>query len=266
MYFKIMHNDLNPSYSCNAIPSLLDKVVCTVIGDFQVDQHHLMLKVSLKSSIVDQKRSQKEGDWNKTFLFGPIVWNKVISCFISPIFIMFLHIREMPTKSSNETWTENVRLDPQHVTRQGAVGKHIPCHYYWEYLHEVALWSLRDSVITCPWLSDPQYHVRSTFSMRVKNFPFFKKILQYLKKLQHGMKYYFTLWINLRFSTLLFQQLLTPKMIKLFYLCILREGPTYPTTDPFFSISCFYFKIWPKKPDWRPFLWEIPDRPLNWCL
>ena len=38
--------------------------------------------------------------WNKTFLLGPIVWNKVISCFISPHFIMFL-IREMTTKASN---------------------------------------------------------------------------------------------------------------------------------------------------------------------
>ena len=180
MYFKIMQNNLDPSYSCNAIPSLLDKVVCAVIGDFQVDQHHLMLKVSLKSSIVDQKRSQKEGVWNKRFVFGPIVWNKVISCFISPIFIMFLHIREMPTKSSNETWTENVRLDPHHVTRQGTVGKHIPCHYYWEYLAEVALRSPKHSVITCPSLPDPQYHVRSTFSMCVKNFTVF--FVEYLCK------------------------------------------------------------------------------------
>ena len=27
----------------------------------------------------------------KTFLLGPIVWNKVISCFIAELFIMFLY-------------------------------------------------------------------------------------------------------------------------------------------------------------------------------
>ena len=43
--------------------------------------------------------------WNKTFLLGPIFWNKVITCFISPLFIMFLHICEMPTKASNAKWT-----------------------------------------------------------------------------------------------------------------------------------------------------------------
>ena len=147
----------------------------------------------------------------------------------------------MPTKASNEMWTEHLQLDPRHVTRQGAVGKHIPCHYCWEYLHGVALWSLRHSVITCPRLPDPQYHVRSTFSMHVKNFTgFFGSIS--VKKLQHGMKYYFTLWINFRFSTLLFQQVLTPKMIKLFCWWILgRRGPDLPYYRPFFFNFIFLF-------------------------
>ena len=61
------------------------------------------------------------------------------------------------------------------------------------------------------------------------------------------MKYYFTLWINFRFLTLLFQQVLTANLIKLFYWWILGEGPTYPTTDPFFQFHVFYFKFWPKK-------------------
>ena len=29
--------------------------------------------------------------WNKTFLLGPIVWYNVISCFISPLFMMFIY-------------------------------------------------------------------------------------------------------------------------------------------------------------------------------
>ena len=40
---------------------LLDKVGCVVIGDFQMDQRHLMSKVSLKSSAQDHIWSQKEG-------------------------------------------------------------------------------------------------------------------------------------------------------------------------------------------------------------
>ena len=41
--------------------TLLAKVGCMVIGNFQIDQHHLMLKVSLKSSTQDHVLSQKEG-------------------------------------------------------------------------------------------------------------------------------------------------------------------------------------------------------------
>ena len=67
---------------------LLDKVGCVVIGDFQMDQHHLMLKeLHMRPYMVTKRRCV----WNKTFLLGPIVWNKVISCFISPLFIMFLY-------------------------------------------------------------------------------------------------------------------------------------------------------------------------------
>ena len=40
---------------------LLDKVGCAVIGDFQMDQRYLMLKVSLKSSMRGHIWSQKEG-------------------------------------------------------------------------------------------------------------------------------------------------------------------------------------------------------------
>ena len=32
---------------------------------------------------------------------GSIVGNKVISCFISPLFMVFLYIREMTTKANN---------------------------------------------------------------------------------------------------------------------------------------------------------------------
>ena len=73
---------------------LLDKVGCVVIGNFQMDQHHLMSKVSY---MVTKRRFV----WNKTFLLGSIVWNKIILCFNSPLFIMFLYICEMPTKASN---------------------------------------------------------------------------------------------------------------------------------------------------------------------
>ena len=49
----------------------------------------------------DHIRSQKEGmSGTKHFYWVPTVWNKAISCFISPLFIMFLY--EMPTKTSNE--------------------------------------------------------------------------------------------------------------------------------------------------------------------
>ena len=63
-----------------------------------MDQRHLMLKeLHMRPYIVTQGRCV----WNKTFLLGPIVWNKVISCFTSPLFIMFLYMREMATKDSN---------------------------------------------------------------------------------------------------------------------------------------------------------------------
>ena len=40
---------------------------------------------------------------------GPIVWNKVISCFISLLFIMFLYIRQMTTKASSSGSSGQVR-------------------------------------------------------------------------------------------------------------------------------------------------------------
>ena len=44
----------------NKYISLLDKVGYVVIGDFQMDQHHLMLSVLLKISIQDHMWSQKK--------------------------------------------------------------------------------------------------------------------------------------------------------------------------------------------------------------
>ena len=70
--------------------SLLDNLGCAVIGAFQMDQRHPMLKVSLRApnkTIYCHKKVCLE----QKFLLGPIVWNKVISCFISPLFIMFLY-------------------------------------------------------------------------------------------------------------------------------------------------------------------------------
>ena len=49
--------------------------------------------------ILNERRCMEE-----TFLLGPIVWNKVILCFISPLFIMFLSVYQnptTPTKASN---------------------------------------------------------------------------------------------------------------------------------------------------------------------
>ena len=63
-----------------------------------MDQGHLMLKDdNMRPYMVIKMRY----DWNKAFLLGLIVWNKVISCFISPLFIMFLYIREMLTKAGD---------------------------------------------------------------------------------------------------------------------------------------------------------------------
>ena len=52
---------------------LLNKVGCVVIGDFQMDQYQLMLKVSLKSSSRDHIWSQKEGvSGTKYFYWVPL--------------------------------------------------------------------------------------------------------------------------------------------------------------------------------------------------
>ena len=68
--------------------SLLDKVGYTVIGDSQRDQHLLMLKeFHMRRYVVTKRRCV----WNKIFLLGHLVWNKVISFFISLFFIMFLY-------------------------------------------------------------------------------------------------------------------------------------------------------------------------------
>ena len=57
--------------------TLLDKMGRAVIGDFQMDQCHLMLKwLQMKPYMVTKRRCVLD----KTF---SIVWNKVISCFIS---------------------------------------------------------------------------------------------------------------------------------------------------------------------------------------
>ena len=78
--------------------SLLDELGCAVIEDFQMDQHHLMLKDDqTRPNMVTKRRCT----WNKTFLLGSIVRNKVISCFISPLSKCF-YIRVMPIKASNE--------------------------------------------------------------------------------------------------------------------------------------------------------------------
>ena len=53
--------------------SLLDEVGCMVIGDFQMDQHHLMLKDLHARPYMVTKRCSV---WNKIFLLGPILWKK----------------------------------------------------------------------------------------------------------------------------------------------------------------------------------------------
>ena len=64
-----------------------------------MDQHHLVSKDDhTRPNMVTKRRFVR----NKTFLLGPIVLNKVISCFISTRFIIFLYIHEMPTKASND--------------------------------------------------------------------------------------------------------------------------------------------------------------------
>ena len=78
---------------------LLDKVMSHNQCHIGPHQHHLMLKeLDMRPYMVTKRRYVQ----NKTFLLGPIVWNKVILCCISPLFIMFLYIREMATKTSNE--------------------------------------------------------------------------------------------------------------------------------------------------------------------
>ena len=60
---------IGPVQTCS-LEVLLDKVGCTVIGDFQMDEHRLMLKDDHTRPYI---WSQKESVWNKTFLLGPIV-------------------------------------------------------------------------------------------------------------------------------------------------------------------------------------------------
>ena len=64
--------------------TLLDKVMSRNQWHIGVQEHHLMFKdlyMVIKRWCV----------WNKTFLLCAIVWNKVISCFISPLFILLLY-------------------------------------------------------------------------------------------------------------------------------------------------------------------------------
>ena len=48
IFYPSVNSKLQYMYIANG--PLLDKVACVVIGDFQMDQHHLVFKVSLKSS------------------------------------------------------------------------------------------------------------------------------------------------------------------------------------------------------------------------
>ena len=81
---------------------LLDKIGCVVIGYFQMDQHHLMLKVSLKSFTRGHIWSQKIVSGTKHFYWVPLYgirsfhasFHHFPSCFC---------ICEMPTKASNGT-------------------------------------------------------------------------------------------------------------------------------------------------------------------
>ena len=50
-----------------SLEALLDKVGCVVIGDFQMEQHHLMLKVSM--TILSQKEDVSE---TKHFYWVPL--------------------------------------------------------------------------------------------------------------------------------------------------------------------------------------------------
>ena len=98
---KVKHSS-TPTIFCMA---LLDKVGCAVIGDFQMDQHPLMSKVSLKSSTQDHCLvTKRKYVWIKTFLLGYIVWNKFTSCFMSLLFIMFPY-----------TWISQQKLVMKHM-------------------------------------------------------------------------------------------------------------------------------------------------------
>ena len=68
---------------------LLDQVGCAIIGDFHLDQRHLTLT---ERHMTPYGHKKKVCVWNKTFRLGPIVWHKVISCFTSPLFIMFQYM------------------------------------------------------------------------------------------------------------------------------------------------------------------------------
>ena len=67
------------SMSCEEKTTLLDKVGCRV-GDFQMDQRHLMLKVSLKRPTRGHILSQKEGVYGtKHFYWAPLYGIRSVS-------------------------------------------------------------------------------------------------------------------------------------------------------------------------------------------
>ena len=69
----------NPEMSQRSNRGLSNEPVSSYIKSFTEELH-------MRPYMVTKRRC----DWNKTFLLGPIAWNKVISCFISSLFIMFL--------------------------------------------------------------------------------------------------------------------------------------------------------------------------------
>ena len=71
--------------------TLLDKVRCTLIGPSNGPVSSYVKSFTEECHMRPYMVSERRCIWNKTFLLGPIVWNNVISCFISPLFIMFLY-------------------------------------------------------------------------------------------------------------------------------------------------------------------------------
>ena len=67
-----------------------------------MDQHHLMLKFHWKAPYETIYVPNKKVCLEQNFLCGPIVWNKVILCFIHH-FSQCFYIREIPTKASNDS-------------------------------------------------------------------------------------------------------------------------------------------------------------------